>query len=290
MAESIDHPFDVLDAHHHYGDLTEWGGALPTATPIGEITSEEYHRIELETRLAAMDEQSVHQAVIIGSHSYLRPEGLADTRRVNDGVAAYCKRHPNRFPAGVGIAEPLYGEAGLPEIERVRSELGLVGISFHVRFQGVSMDGPWVHRYVERILDVGLVPYLHAIADSPENALWKVETLAAAFPGARMVVLDGFSNYEQTREILHLAGRQPGLVFDTSLAYSFDVIRPLIREHGIERVVFGTDVYSMVPKAINVLDGILDCDLDDKAKSAVLGGTLRGILGLETAPSRPTRR
>lgn len=280
MAPSIDHPFDILDAHHHYGDLTEWGGALPTATPLGKVTSEEYHHVELDTRLGAMDAQRVRQAVIIGSHSYLRPNGLADTRRVNDGVAAYCQRRPARFPAGVGIAEPLYGEAGLSEIDRVRSELGLVGISFHVRFQGVSMDGPWVHRYVERILDEGLVPYLHAIADSPENALWKIETLAASFPGARMVVLDGFSNYEQTREILHLAGRCPGLVFDTSLSYSFEMIRPVIREHGVERVVFGTDVYSMVPKARNVLEEILDCDLEDADKRAVLGGTLRDILGL----------
>ena len=29
MADPIDHSFDILDAHHHYGDLTEWGGALP---------------------------------------------------------------------------------------------------------------------------------------------------------------------------------------------------------------------------------------------------------------------
>jgi predicted TIM-barrel fold metal-dependent hydrolase len=281
-----DHSFDVLDAHHHYGDLTEWGGTLPTATPLGDISRDEYHRIELETRLAAMDEQNVRQAVIIGSHAYLRPNGLVDTRRVNDGVATYCARMPERFPAGVGIAEPLYGEAGLAEIDRIRDELGLVGISFHVRFQGVSMDGPWVHRYVERILDAGLVPYLHAIGDSPENALWKIETLAAGFPDARMVVLDGFSNYEQTREIRHLAGRQPGLVFDTSLAYSFEMIMPVIREHGVERIVFGTDVYSMVPKARNVLDEILASELDDAEKSAVLGGTLRGILGLETDAPR----
>jgi predicted TIM-barrel fold metal-dependent hydrolase len=282
MASLLDHPFDILDAHHHYGDLTEWGGTLPTAKPLGDIGPEEYHAVELETRLAAMDEQRVHQAVIIGSHSYLRPNGLADTRQVNDGVAAYCRNLPDRFPAGVGIVEPLYGEAGLPEIDRVKTELGLAGISFHVRFQGVSMDGPWVHRYVERILDVGLVPYLHAIADSPENALWKVETLAEAFPGSRMVVLDGFSNYEQTREILHLAGRAPGLVFDTSLSYSFDMIRPVIRAYGVDRVVFGTDVYSMVPKARNVLSEILDSDLEAGEKSAVLGGTLRGILGLES--------
>jgi predicted TIM-barrel fold metal-dependent hydrolase len=283
MTSLSDHAFDILDAHHHYGDLTEWGGTLPTAMPLGDVTREEYHAIELDTRLAAMDEQRVHQAVIIGSHSYLRPNGLADTRRVNDGVAAYCRHLPDRFPAGIGIVEPLYGEAGLPEIERVRFELGLVGISFHVRFQGVSMDGPWVHRYVERMLEVGLVPYLHAIADSPENALWKVETLAEAFPEARMVVLDGFSNYEQTREILHLAGRAPGLVFDTSLSYSFDMIRPLIREHGVDRVVFGTDVYSMVPKARNVLAEIIDSDLETAEKSAVLGGTLRDILALEAS-------
>jgi hypothetical protein len=273
--------FDILDCHHHYGDLNDALGPLPTASPLAAVDAADYARLELQTRLRAMDEQGVHQAVILPGHAYLRPSGVADTRRVNDGVAAYRDRRPDRFPAAVGVVEPLYGEAGLAELERVRAELGLVGISFHVRFQGVSLDSPWVRRYVERMGELGLVPFVHAIADSPENALWKVALLASAVPETPIIVLDGFSNYEQTREIPHLAERHPNLLFDTSLAYAFAMIEPLIRRLGPERVVFGTDLYSLVPHGGHVLGQILASELDEAAKAAVLGGNLRRALGLK---------
>jgi predicted TIM-barrel fold metal-dependent hydrolase len=279
--------FDILDCHHHYGDLTDPLGPLPTAAPWSGASAEPYERVELETRLRAMDAQGVRQALILPGHGYLRPRGLADTRRVNDDVAAYRDRLPERFPAAVGVVEPLYGEAGLAEIARGRAELGLVGFSFHVRFQGVSLDSPWVRRYTARMLELGLVPFIHAIADSPENALWKVEALAAQFPGAPMIVLDAFSSFEQAREVLPLAERQPQLRFDTSLAYTFGLIEPLIRALGPERVVFGTDLYSLVPRGGHVLEQILASDLDDAAKAAVLGGNLRGLLGLKPAPREP---
>ena len=281
MSARLEHSYDVIDCHHHYGGLQDAMGALPTALAPAASDPEEYDRIELETRLAAMDAQGVRQAVVIGGHSYLRPNGLADTRRVNDGLAAYRDRRPERFPAAVGIVEPLYGEAGLPEIERARGELGMAGISFHVRFQGVSMDSPWVRRFVGRMAEVGLVPFLHAPAESPENALWKIEAVAAAWPETPMIVLDAFSSYEQTRELPYVAERRPNLVFDTSLAHSFGMVRPLVRDFGAERVVFGTDLYSLVPQGMHVLPEIVASDLDEADKAAILGGNLRRILGLD---------
>ena len=280
MSARLEHDYDIIDCHHHYGSLQDSMGALPTALAPESLKPEDYDRIELETRLASMDAQGVRQAVVIGGHSYLRPDGLADTRRVNDGVAAYRDRLPERFPAAVGIVEPLYGEAGLPEIERARRELGLAGISFHVRFQGVSMDSPWVRRIVGEMLEFDLVPFLHAPWESPENALWKIETVAAAFPEAPMIVLDPFSSYEQTREAPYVAERCPNLIFDTSLAHSFGMVRPFIRNFGAERVVFGTDIYSLVPHGSHLLPEIISSDLDEADKIAVLGGNLRRILGL----------
>jgi hypothetical protein len=37
----------------------------------------------------------------------------------------------------------------LDEIERCRDELGLAGISFHTRFEGVSFDSRWITAAVE---------------------------------------------------------------------------------------------------------------------------------------------
>jgi predicted TIM-barrel fold metal-dependent hydrolase len=276
----LDHDFDVIDGHHHYGNLFEsmagFGGGRNTEPPP------DFDELELAARLAILDEQNVRQAVIIAGHAYLRPEGLADTRRVNDGVAAYRDRRPDRFPAAVGVVEPLYGRAGLPEIDRCRNELGMVGISFHVRFQGVSMDSPWVHRYVERMGEVGLIPYLHAIGDSPEEALWKIDDLAADFPDLTGFVLDAFSNFEQARQVIAIADRRPRLFFDTALAYNFDLVMPAIRRFGADRFLYGSDIYSwpLVTRPSHLLAQILESDLTRGEKEQIVGANLRALLSL----------
>ncbi len=271
--------FDVMDAHQHYGSIYESMGGLETAMP--EHSPEELERIELETRLGVLDERGVRQTVIIGSHSYLRPEGLADTRRINDGVMAYLGRAPSRFAAGVGVVEPLYGRAGLPEIDRCH-ELGMVGISFHGRFQGVSHDAPWVHRFVERIGELGMVPFLHAPGESPEESLWKAAALADDFPDMTMLILDAFCGFESSREVVRVAERCPNLVFDTALAFDFHFIMPLVRECGPSRLVYGSDLYSWPSGAYGGagLSQILESELDDEAKTAIVGATLRQILGV----------
>jgi predicted TIM-barrel fold metal-dependent hydrolase len=215
----------------------------------------------------------------LAGHSYLRPGGIDDTRRVNDELAAYVQRTADRFVAGIGVVEPLYGEAGLSEIDRCK-EIGLAGITFHGRFQGVSHDSPWVVRYIERLAEVGLVPFVHAPADSPEEALWKTEALAHRFPDLVMVVLDAFMDFEQCREVIGVAERCPNLVFDTALAFDFAFILPLIRAVGAHRVVYGTDLYSWPTGEYGegTLEQILASDLDEAGKALVLSGNIERVL------------
>lgn len=270
----------IIDGHHHYGNLS---AGLPGF--VHADTTDDFDATELSTRLGIMDEQGVRQAVMIAGHAYLRPDGLADTRRVNDSVAAYRDRRPDRFPVAVGVVEPLYGKAGFAEIARCRDELGMAGISFHARFQGVSMDSPWVYEYIECMGEHGLIPYLHAIGDSPEESLWKIDGLAAAQPDMTMMVVDAFSNFEQLREMLPIAERRPNLVFDTSLAYNFELIAPAITRLGVDRFFYGSDVYSWPAAArrSHILSQILESDLAHGDKVELLGGTLRRILGLPAA-------
>ena len=163
--------FDVFDVHHHVGRAFDALG--------GELVAEgddaaAFARVELADRLRIMDEGGVRQALVIPGHGYLRPDGIADTRRVNDEIAAYRDRTADRFPVACGIVEPTHGAASLAEIARVHDELGLVALSFHTRFQGVSLDSQWILRYLERMGELGLVPILHAMDDTPEEALWKL--------------------------------------------------------------------------------------------------------------------
>jgi len=286
------HGFHVLDVHHHVGDaFTALGGDLD---PTAGKTAGEYDRVELDSRLAVMDRDDVAQAVVIPGHGYLRPAGAADTRRVNDAIAGYRDRRPDRFPVAVGIVEPTHGAASLDEIDRIHDELGLAGISFHTRFQGVSLDSKWVERAVERLAEHAMVPVLHAMDDTPEEALWKLAALARRFPDLTIVALDAFGSFEATRQCFFIAEVAPNVVFDTSLSYNFDFIEDFARRFGAARVAFGTDLYSWpVGRRIShLLDQIVASDLTFDDKAAILGGTARQVYGLpdpsDHAPTLPT--
>src|SRR4029453_18324528 len=183
-----DRAYDVLDVHHHVGDaFTGLGGELD---PARGMSAAEYDRVELASRLAIRDAGGVRQAVVIPGHGYLRPNGIADTRRINDAIARYRDRMPDRFPVAVGIVEPQHGGALLDEIDRCGDELRLAGISFHTRFQGVSLDSRWILAAVERLAERGMVPVVHAMDETPEESLWKLTALARAVPDTKVLALD----------------------------------------------------------------------------------------------------
>ena len=272
--------FPVLDVHHHVGDaFRALGGTLD---PAAASDAAEYARTELESRLSIMDAGGVEQAIVIPGHGYERTRGIADTRAENDAIAAYRDRLPERFPAAVGIVEPRDGEAGLAEVDRVHSELGLKGISFHTRFQGVSLDSRWIRAYIERMAEHGLVPVVHAMDETPEEALWKLADLARALPDVRILALDAFGSYEATRQCFFVADVAPNIVFDTSLSYNFDFIEEFAGRFGAERVVFGTDLYShpVGRRISHILGQILESALSAADKRAILADNARTLFGL----------
>ena len=275
---SFEPGFDVFDVHHHVGRAFDaLGGEL-----AGEDAPPDFAEIELADRLRIMDEGGVRQALVIPGHGYLRPNGIADTRRVNDEIAAYRDRTPYRFPVACGIAEPRDGALALTEIDRAASELGLVAISFHTRFQGVSMDSQWILTYIQRIGEVGMLPIIHAMDDTPEEALWKLASLARAHPDLTILALDAFGGFEATRQCFFVAELAPNIVFDSSLSYNADFIVDFAEQFGHERVVFGTDLYShpVGRRISHLLPQFIESDLSAEAKRAILGDNARRLLGV----------
>ena len=271
----------VLDVHHHVGNaFRALGGDLESAP---DLAAEEYARQEIRSRLDIMEAGGVDQALVIPGHGYERVNGIADTRAENDAIAAYRDADPAHFPGAIGIVEPRDGEASLEELDRCRHELGLVGISFHTRFQGVSLDSRWILKYVERMAELGLVPVVHAMNETPEEALWKLAVVARSIPDTPVLALDAFGSYEATRECSFIAEVAPNIVFDTSLSYNFDFIEEFARRFGAERVAFGTDLYSTpVGRRIShLLPQILASDLTVDEQRAILAGNARRLFGLD---------
>jgi uncharacterized protein len=267
--------FRILDVHNHVGELpprkpTAGGGDAP-------VTPE----LELSSRVAKLDARGVSQAVVIPNHGYMRPNGLADTRKVNDSIAAYRDRTPARFPAAVGIVEPLYGEHGMAEVDRCKNELGLVGVSLHTGFQGVSLNSVWVRRLIERMGTVGLVPFVHCWGESPPEALWKMDIIASDFPDLKMIVMSAFSTQDQGQLLPYVAERHPNLYFDTAVPRHVPDILHAIRTVGAHRLVYGSDLYS-VPTDLtpDALPQLMSFPISDQEKASMLGDSARAVLGL----------
>jgi predicted TIM-barrel fold metal-dependent hydrolase len=279
--------FEVLDVHHHVGSaFRALGGSLDEPEADDEKAQADFER---SARLEIMDAGGVDQAIVIPGHGYLRTRGIEDTRAENDSIARYRDALPERFPAAVGIVEPRDGEASLDELVRVKEELGLAGMSFHTRFQGVSLDSQWIIAYCARMADLGLVPVIHAMNETPEEALWKLAVVARTIPDTPVLALDAFGSYEATRECFFIAEVAPNIVFDTSLSYNFDFIEDFANRFGVERVVFGTDLYShpVGRRISHILEQIHQSELSSEDKAMILAGNARRLFGVES-PSAGT--
>ena len=121
-----------------------------------------------------------------------------------------------------------------------------------------------------RLQDLG-----HEVADAAAE-------VARAFPDTPMLILDAFSTFEGTREAFVIAERCPNLLWDTSLSYNFDFLEQFAHQHGAERVVFGTDLYSppLGRRISHLVPQILESSLTDDDKSKILGHNARRLFGL----------
>lgn len=268
----------VVDAHHHYMAPGEDDVLF---APQASMEREAYVKREFGERLRSMDTDGIGQAVIMPGHGYLRPHGIADTRRINDAVAEYQRAHPECFRVALAVAEPLFGSQSLAELDRVHGELGLAGVTFHARFQGVPTDHRLIAGLIERMAELGLVPFVHA-GDSSEEEIWRILSLARRVPEVTVVVLDAFDRVEKVNQALACAELGPNLVFDTAGCPDYDFVRRFTARYGAQRVVFGSGRYSATAprKRHHVLPDILDADLPDDDKRAIVAGNITRIFGL----------
>jgi predicted TIM-barrel fold metal-dependent hydrolase len=131
--------------------------------------------------------------------------------------------------------------------------------------------------------ELGLVPVIHAMNETPEEALWKLAVLARSIPDTPVLALDAFGSYEATRECFFIAEVAPNILFDTSLSYNFDFIEEFAREFGAERVVFGTDLYShpVGRRISHLLPQIRESELSAEDKGLILSGNAKRLFGIE---------
>jgi predicted TIM-barrel fold metal-dependent hydrolase len=225
---------EIFDIHHHLGSLT--GGSLQEEAG--------WQDRDYNNRVRIMEANGVTMAAILAATGYIQADGIKDTMRSNDTVAAYRMRHPKRFPVGCGTVEPLHGARSLGELERMKHELHLEGVVWHHRFQGVAIDHQLMRPLLKKVSELGLVPIVHTNAESNIEAVWRLERLAREFPELTLVSLDALTTNVNSQLVLDIAKRTPNILFDTAHVRSSGYVRQFVETVGSHRLVFGSLFYS----------------------------------------------
>jgi predicted TIM-barrel fold metal-dependent hydrolase len=225
---------EIFDIHHHLGSLS--GGSLQEGAGWEER--------DYANRIRIMEANGVAQAAILAATGYLQADGIKDTMRSNDKVAAYRKRDPRRFPVACGIVEPLHGARSLAELERMKNELGLEGVVWHHRFQGLAVDHQLMRPLLKKVSQLGLVPVIHTNAESNLEAVWRLERLALEFPELTFLALDALTTNANSQLVLDIAKRTTNILFDTAHVRGATYVKNFVEAVGSHRLVFGSLFYS----------------------------------------------
>lgn len=163
---------------------------------------------------------------------------------------------------------------------------GIVGVKLHPLFQSVSLGDPKVLELLAALAEEGMpvVTHVGAGADDEANdrgAPSLLRKLADALPALKLIACH-FGGYHRLDEAeQHVVGSS--VTLETSWPPAMAELDPervvtLIRRHGADRVVFGSD-WPMADPAAEIAS-IRNLGLTPAEETAILGGNLARILGL----------
>ena len=263
---------EIFDIHHHLGSLN--GGSLQEETG--------WQDRDYANRVRIMDSNGVTQSAILAATGYIQADGIKDTMRSNDTVAGYRRRDPERFPAACGTVEPLHGNRSLAELERMKHELGLAGVVWHHRFQGLAVDHQLMRPLLKKVSELGLVPLIHTNAESNLEAVWRLERLAVEFPELSFVSLDALTTNTNSQLALDIAKRTTNIFFDTAHVRGSGYIKQFVETAGSHRLIFGSLFYSYPASYENcaTLEEIKGAKISEEDKANILSRNGKKLFGL----------
>lgn len=153
---------------------------------------------------------------------------------------------------------------------------GFAGIKFHPEYQLFRLDDPRMDEVWETMAACGLVAYLHAggervFAPPYHSSPRDVAALKKRFPRLTLAAahLGGFGMWDEAEACL--CGEDVYLDLSHVFGWTDDArILRMIRRHGAERILFGTDAPWQDPA--RVLAAFSALPLDDAAREAILSG------------------
>jgi uncharacterized protein len=229
MTEPLDHP--VIDFHAH---IFPEKIAKKAVDAIGR-----YYNIKMCGKGTAGD--LVSEGSKIGVEKYIVHSSATIPEQVipiNDFIIETCAKYPSFI--GFGTLHPFFKNCD-NEIERIIS-CGIKGIKLHPDFQNFSIDDESMMPVYRAI--GSKLPILIHMGDENKNSSSpsRLCNVLDRFPECTFIAahLGGYQKWNESLELLS----DRNVYFDTSSSLAF--LKPeeslkIIRAHGTERVLFGSD-------------------------------------------------
>lgn len=242
---------EVIDAHTHLG-LDEDGRSLGLAQLLEQLDAAEARRACVFP---------LHDPERRPSYSVPNDRVLEWAAESDGRLIPFCRLDPAEDPVSEG--------------ERCLAR-GAKGIKLHPRAQAFQFDGKEMDG-IFALAEQAAVPILiHAGRGLPPLAEGLSE-LALRHPGATLILAHG-AICDQGVLTTRLA-EHPGVLYDISCFFPLDVIE-LFARAPVERIVFASDPpYGMPATTLYLaLRVAAQAGLDERARRAILGGTMASLL------------
>ena len=265
----------TIDVHHHIGGL---GALLPALERKGAPRRNPDTTADQLERVSYLEGIGADHCVVMPSFEYPTRRGPLDIQKTNDEIVEYSSKSDFVF-AAMGIVDPLTMDVGQAVTESRRlSELGIKGLAFHNRFQRVPINSPIMKEIIHGARDHFHVFAVHCVAESQLEAPWRLLDLAQTFPDVSFLSLSSLSGFSQCQEMTFLMGRSTNIYVDTAAMLSFGGwIERIVGEVGIERMLFGTDLYLDPHPRFDTaaLNSVLGADISEEDRIAILDRNAR---------------
>jgi predicted TIM-barrel fold metal-dependent hydrolase len=266
----------IVDVHTHAFADDLAGRATPALAEHGGVVAS--YDGTITGLIGSMDRAGV--AVSVVQPVATKP---SQVRTINDWAARVNRPDATsaRRIVAFGAMHPDFEEPAV-EIARM-ADMGLPGIKMHPGFQEYVPDEPRLRPIYEAARDQGLWMLLHAGGDivpvTPHGTPETYVQVLDEWPGLKLILahMGGWRFWEAAAE--HIIGRDvyldtaytPGHLPDSEFV-------SLVREHGADRVMFGSDgPWADQATEIRKLQTI---GLNEAELSAVLGGNAQRVLGI----------
>ncbi|MBE6852160.1 MAG: amidohydrolase [Ruminococcus sp.] len=183
-----------------------------------------------------------------------------------------------------GSIHPL-AEDRLEELERIKA-LGLFGVKLHPDYQNFMVNDEFMIPVYKKCSELGLPVLIHSGFDPVSPDLFHCGAKQAsevfdAVPDMTLILAHGGGMRDWDNVEKYLAGKKGRLYFDVSVIASEipkDQLLRIIRAHGADRILFGSDCPWDDPT--NEISMINELPLSDEEKDMIFYKNAMQILGI----------